>query len=90
MYVAGEKTLMLIVVYNDFMIQITYPDDITREIDSVYRNKRDFESFEVAKLIKIIQKKTDLKVTVMRNPVVAEQLRNYILSRFKKSTTNTI
>ena len=77
-------------VYNDFVIQATYPEDIAREIDSVYRGTKDFESFEIAKLITILRKKTDLKVTVMRNPVVAEQLRNYILSRFKKSPTNTI
>lgn len=77
-------------VYNDFIIQTTYPDDIAREIDSVYRNTKEFESFEVAKLITILRKKADLKVIVMRNPVVAEQLRNYVLSRFKKSPTSTI
>lgn len=73
-------------VYNDLVIQTTYPEEIAREIDSVYRSTKDFESFEVAKLITILRKKTDVKITVMRNPVVAEQLRAYILSHFKKKT----
>jgi len=72
-------------VYNDLVIQTTYPEDIAREIDSIYSGTKAFESFEAAKLITILRKKTDLKVTVMRNPVVAEQLRNFILSHFKNS-----
>ncbi len=69
-------------VYNNYVIQITYPEEITKKIDSIYNNTKDFESFEAAKLIKILREKTDLKLTVMRNPVVAQQLRSFVLDKF--------
>lgn len=72
-------------VYGDFVIQATYPEEIAKEIDSVYNSTKDFESFEVTKLIKLLRQKAELKVTIMRNPVVAEQLRNYILTKFGKN-----
>ena len=71
-------------VYNDLIVQAEYPKKIADEIDEVYNNTKDFESFEATKLIKILREKAELKVTVMRNPVVAEQLRNFILGHFKK------
>jgi hypothetical protein len=71
-------------IYNDKIIQTNYPTELTKEIDAVYSKAKNFESFEVAKLIKLLRKKVELKVTVMRNLVVAEQLRSFILSHFKK------
>lgn len=70
-------------VYDEHIIQTTYPEDIRREIDEIYNSTKDFESFEVAKLIKILRKKTELKVTVMKNAVIAEQLREHIMAQFK-------
>ncbi|MBI1970257.1 hypothetical protein HYS47_00770 [Candidatus Woesearchaeota archaeon] len=71
-------------VYGDFIIQTTYPEGIARKIDAVYNSTRNFESFDAVKLINILRHKTELKVMMMKNPVVAEQLRHYILSHFKK------
>jgi hypothetical protein len=70
-------------IYNDFVIQTEYPAQLAREIDEIYARAKDFASFEATRLIMILRKNIELKVTVMRNPVVAEQLRKYILSHFK-------
>ena len=71
-------------VYEDYVVQCDYPPHLADELDKIYRSANTFESFEATKLIKILRQKAELKVTVMRNPVVAEQLRNYILDHFKK------
>ncbi|MBT4540800.1 hypothetical protein HOC35_04775 [Candidatus Woesearchaeota archaeon] len=71
-------------VYNDLIVQAEYPQKIADEIDEVYNNTKDFESFDATKLIRILREKAELKVTVMRNPIVAEQLRESILRHFKK------
>lgn len=71
-------------VYNDHIIQCTYPMSLVEELNNIYRNAKDFESFDVAKLIRLLRKKTELKMTVMKNPVVAEQLKKHILSHFDK------
>lgn len=57
---------------------------MTVVIDETYSKAETFEGFEVTKLIKLLMQKVELKVTVMRNPVVAEQSRNHVLSHFKK------
>ena len=72
-------------VYNDYIIQCNYPEELNTEIDRVYRSAKDFESFDVTTLIKLLRKKIELKVTVLRNPVIAEQLREGILSHFKRN-----
>ncbi len=72
-------------VYGDNVIQCTYPVELTKEMDQIYHQAKDFESFDVTRLIKLLRRKVELKMTVMKNPVVAEQLRNYVLSHFKKN-----
>ncbi len=69
-------------IYNDYIIQSEYPEKIANEIDDIYEKADSFESFEVTKLIRLLKEKIDVKVTVMLNPVVAEQLRKHILSHF--------
>jgi hypothetical protein len=79
-----KNTSQYFAVYGDNIIQSDYPEELAKNIDALYEKAKDFESFEVTKLIKLLRKKSDVKITVMKNPVVAQQLRNYILSHFKK------
>jgi len=78
----SKETSDYFAVYNDFIIQTTYPKKLSQEINNIYNQTKDFQSFNIARLIKILRKKTKLKVTIMKNPVVAKQLRNSILSKF--------
>ena len=78
-----KDTSKYFAVYGDRIIQCDYPTRLTNEIDKIYQKAKDFESLDVTGLIKILRKKTELKILVMRNPVVAEQLRNLVLSNFK-------
>jgi len=71
-------------VYGDYVIQSEYPKDLSDSIDKLYKKAKDLGSFEVTKLIRLLRKRTTLKMTVTKNPVVAEQLRNYILFQFKR------
>ncbi len=74
-------------IYNDNIIQTTYPQELAREMDKIYSVTKDLESFDLTKLIKLLRRNVELKVTVMRNPVVAEQLRNFILGHFSKKVS---
>lgn len=84
-YTNGKKkadTSKYFAVYNDNIIQTEYPKGLNREIDKIYNNARNFENFDATSLISLLRQKVDLKVTVMKNAGIAEQLRNVILSAF--------
>ncbi len=72
-------------IYKDLIIQTTYPDDLVADIEKIYQQTKSFETFDNAALIKILRGKTEVKVTVMRNPLVTEQLGKFILSHFTQS-----
>ena len=78
-----QDTRRYFAVYNNCVVQTEHPKELSKEIDNIYEKAKDFTSFEVTKLIQLLRKKCDIKLTVMRNPLIAEQLRNYILSNFK-------
>lgn len=70
--------------YKDYILQTTFPKEINNEIDKIYQQTHNFESFNVTGLIRALQKKHVFKLIIMKNPLIAEQLRQSVLSHFKK------
>lgn len=70
-------------VYGDLIIQTTYPQKIADAIDNIYKKTKGFESFDAHELIKILKSKIEIKVMIMKNPLVAQQLRQGVMSYFK-------
>lgn len=69
-------------IYGDFIIQTTYPKEIANQIDEIYESSTNFENFKAHELIKILKRKIEIKVMVMKNSLIAEQLRKGILAHF--------
>ena len=70
-------------VYRDFYFQYETPPEITKELDKIFSQTRDLKSLDFAKLINLLRKESNIKVTVMKNPLVASRLRETIENRFK-------
>ena len=84
-YTIGKKkgdTSRYFGIYNDYVVQCTYPKDLTKEIDVIYSLAKDFESFDVTNLIRVLRKNAEIKLIVMKNPLIAEQLRSSVLKTF--------
>jgi len=71
-------------IYNDNVFQWETPPELTEAIDAVYTKAKDFKNLNVVALTHLFRKQTTLKVTVMKNAVIAEQLRKHILSFFPR------
>jgi hypothetical protein len=72
-------------IYKDFIIQCEYPKWLVEEIDEVYKKAKDFNSFDAQKLAKILLKESNVRIMVMRNPLIAEQMGKIVLDKFRKS-----
>ncbi len=73
------------IVFDDIVIQIFYPEFLRKELDRIFSSAKTIDELDVDALFKnIFQRKVIIPVTVNRNPVLAEQLRNQILEYFKQ------
>jgi len=84
-YRGGEgNTTNYFGVYNDNFFQYQLDEKFANEIDHVYNSATSIEKLSVEKLISLLRRKISVKITVMKNSLMAEQLRNHVLSHFKK------
>lgn len=70
-------------VYGDYIIQSSYPVALAKEIDHIYEKTTDFSSFNVADLIRVLRKKSEIQIMVQKNSLLANQLRQGILDNFR-------
>ncbi|KYK24825.1 hypothetical protein AYK26_03010 [Euryarchaeota archaeon SM23-78] len=82
------NTARYFAVYRDYVFQYETPLDLTKKIDAVCAKAKSFQDLDMVSLINLLKKKIGVKVTVMRNSLMAEQLRNSILSYFNNKNTN--
>jgi hypothetical protein len=68
--------------YKNYIIQTEYPKWLTEELDSIYVKAKNFDTFNAQRLTKAVLKKTPIKIIVMRNNLLAEQLRKSVLAHF--------
>lgn len=70
------------IVYDDMIMESVYPQNLARDLDSIYECTEKIGDLDLNKVIKILRRKEDLKITVMQNRPLAAQLRKGILSHF--------
>ena len=70
------------IIYGDYIMESVYPDDLTTELDTIYDNVKEITDLNLNELIKVLRKKTQLKITIMKNSVLAKRLRKDILKHF--------
>ncbi len=71
-------------VYKDYFFQYETPSQLTAELDHIYSAAENFDSLDFAALITALRRNVDIRITVMKNRIIAEQLRSTILSHFKQ------
>ena len=73
------------VVFMDAVIQVFYPKDILDAINKVFDSAKGINDVNIKKLSELVfERKTTIPVIITRNHVLAEQLRNRVLSYFKE------
>lgn len=70
------------IIYSDYIMESVYPDDLTKELDKIYDSVKEITDLNLNELIKVLRKKTQLKITIMKNPILAKRLRKDILKHF--------
>ncbi|MFQ5722349.1 MAG: hypothetical protein ACE5GI_07635 [Candidatus Aminicenantales bacterium] len=72
------------VVVEDYVIRIFYPRDILKELDKIFSSAKNINDINTNELFhRLFEKKTKIPVVVERNPELAKQIRERIMSYFK-------
>ena len=72
-------------IVEDYLVHIYLPEEIKKIFDSTYRNFKLGSSSDFQKLYEnILFKKTEINVTIQRNPKLAEMIRSKVLGHFRK------
>lgn len=66
-------------VYDSMVIETVYPDQLAEDLNSIYKKVKRIEDLDLNYVIKILRRKENLKVTVMRNKPLADQLRSAVV-----------
>jgi predicted transcriptional regulator len=73
-------------VYNDFVIQIYYPQDLKKSMDIFYTSLKDIRDLDIDYMLKtIFERETQIHLLIMRNAMIAKELKRKILNLFNNS-----
>ena len=71
-------------VFGDIILQSYYPGDIARSIDAFYQKVTDVSKMNPAEIIRVLRQPRTIKLTFLRNPVLASRIKQDIMHRFKQ------
>jgi len=82
-----ETMKTVIGVFGDFIIQYDYPDEIYNKMEEFYTQAKTLESIDLNNIAALLKSKSNIKVVVMKNKVIAAKLKEEMKSKFsvKKS-----
>ena len=86
-YKYGDKDSdrsVYIMAIGDYIFESTYPPNILKKLERFYKEVKTAKDMDLGKIMKILRQNADIRMTVMKNKVLADQLRENVLSRFKK------
>jgi len=67
--------------YGDIIVQSQYPDALVKRLDEFFRKNKTLEDFELEELSGIANTKTQVKLTVIKNKAMAEQMNKSIIAQ---------
>ena len=70
------------IIYGDYIMESIYPEELSDELDKVYDHVNEITDLNLSELIHVLRKKAQLKITVMKNAILAQRLRKDILKHF--------
>ena len=70
--------------YGDLIIQATHNPEASRKIEAFFKKYKNVADAKLADLIGLVTEKIDIKMTVIKDPLLAGKIREDILKKFKK------
>jgi hypothetical protein len=67
--------------YGDLIIQTHYPRDLVSDMDTFFKKNSRLQTMDLNVLLNIVNKKTEIKLTVIKNLAMAKQINKSILDR---------
>lgn len=64
--------------YGDMIVQTSYPTSIVKELDNFFKKNTHLEKLDISELSKIVNKKVQMKLTVIHNLEMAKQINESI------------
>jgi hypothetical protein len=77
-----ESHATAIGVFGDNILQFDYPLEIMRDLDRFFSTTTDLAKLNLTRVAAIVKKKAQIKLTLMRNKVIAENLKKEIGAYF--------
>lgn len=80
----GDSGISDYLVFGDMIMQVFYPEKIMKEMDEMFSSAKSIHDINMQRFFEqVFERKTTIPVTITKNPILAEQLRQKILSYFK-------
>ncbi|VVB99197.1 Uncharacterised protein [uncultured archaeon] len=67
--------------YGDLVLQATYPPEMVKRLDDFFRKNTSIEELDLAELSRIVNAKTKVKMTAIKNLEMARHVNNSIISQ---------
>ena len=71
------------IVRGDFICQFHYPADFLKDVDKFYKNTESFEEVDYNILTELVNRKIDVQIIIIRNPILADTIRDETMKYFK-------
>lgn len=69
--------------YGDLVIQTQYPEEVVKELDLFFRKNKTLKDLNLSELSEIVNKKREIKLTVIKNLAMAKQINQSIISQIE-------
>lgn len=69
--------------YGDLIIQAQYPEKLVAALERFFKKNKSIEELNLKELSDIVNKKTEIKLTVIKNLSMAKQINKSIISQME-------
>ncbi|MFH1328215.1 MAG: hypothetical protein ABIH76_05155 [Candidatus Bathyarchaeota archaeon] len=79
---AKEPMRTAVGIFGEYIMQFSYPDELFDKIEKFYSSTRSIRSLDMTKIAETLKKKTSIEFIVNRNKIIADKLKEEIVSKF--------
>lgn len=72
-----------VATYGPLVVQTQYPEEITKELDIYFKKNKKLENLNLTELSDIVNKKIEIKLSVIKNEAMAKQINKSIISQIE-------
>jgi hypothetical protein len=69
--------------YGDLIVQIQYPPTLVKKLDAFFRKNKSIDDLDVTELAELANQRCEVKLTVIRNLAMAQQINKSIMSQME-------